>query len=92
MLPVKRSIRVTEALYVGDIATVTAELIDLAVRRQSRLIPNLYLRATRRYGRLSSRQDGRMCRTLTDVLGVDEPGRVEQVILLGAVLPDARGC
>lgn len=30
VLPVKRSIRVTEALDVGDMATVTVELIDFA--------------------------------------------------------------
>jgi Domain of unknown function (DUF1905) len=31
VLPVKRSIRVAEALDVGDIATVTVELIDFAL-------------------------------------------------------------
>jgi len=31
-----------------------------------------------------------MCRALTDVLGADEPGRVERVILPGAVPPGAR--
>ena len=30
VLPVKRSIRVAEALGVGDMATVTVELIDFA--------------------------------------------------------------
>jgi hypothetical protein len=30
VLPVKRSIRVAEALDVGDTATVTVELIDVA--------------------------------------------------------------
>jgi hypothetical protein len=28
VLPVKRPVRVAEALYVGDVATVTVELID----------------------------------------------------------------
>jgi hypothetical protein len=38
VLPVKRSIRVAEALDVGDTATVTVELIDFSSRRHGRQV------------------------------------------------------
>ena len=47
VLPVKRSIRLAQALDVGDTATVTVELIDFAEGQQGRQVAMTSMRAIR---------------------------------------------